>query len=94
MLTHPAEENASPTSRRARWVAAGLSAALFGVLAATVGGAVWEPLADNPHDTASLAEILFSRYVLPFEVAGLTLTIALIGSIVLAREEPDEEDAR
>lgn len=92
MLTHPAEENTSPTSRRMRWIAAALAAALFGVLASTVGGATWAPLAESAHDTASLAEILFSRYVLPFEVAGLTLTIALIGSIVLAREEPDEEE--
>jgi NADH:ubiquinone oxidoreductase subunit 6 (subunit J) len=61
------------------------------VLATTVGGAAWKPLAAQAHDTASLAQILFSRYVLPFEIAGLTLTIALIGSIVLAREEPEEE---
>ena len=39
------------------------------------------------HTTASIAEILFSRYVLPFEIAGLSLTIALIGAIVIARED-------
>lgn len=91
MLTRPSDEGSSPTSIRTRWIAVALSAGLFGVLATTVGGATWEPMTQQAHDTASLAQILFSRYVLPFEIAGLTLTIALIGSIVLAREEPDEE---
>lgn len=92
MLTRPSED-AAPTSGRIRWIAMALCVLLFGVLATTVGGAVWEPLAAQAQDTASLAQILFSRYVLPFEIAGLTLTIALIGSIVLAREEPEEADA-
>ena len=89
MLTRPSED-AAPSSRRTRWIAMALSVLLFSMLATTVGGAAWEPLAAQAHDTASLAQILFSRYVLPFEIAGLTLTIALIGSIVLAREEPEE----
>lgn len=90
MLTRPSED-AVPSSRRTRWIAMALSVLLFSVLATTVGGAAWEPLVAEAHDTASLAQILFSRYVLPFEIAGLTLTIALIGSIVLAREEPEED---
>ena len=45
------------------------------------------------HDTASIATILFSRYVLPFEIAGLSLTIALIGAVVLAREDDVLDDA-
>jgi NADH-quinone oxidoreductase subunit J len=44
--------------------------------------------AGQPIDTASLAEMLFSRYLLPFEIAGLLLTIALIGAVVIAREAP------
>ena len=38
-------------------------------------------------DTAAIATILFSRYVLPFEIAGLSLTIALIGAVVIARQD-------
>lgn len=92
MLTRPSED-AAPSSRRIRWIAMALCVLLFSVLATTVGGATWSPMAAQAHDTASLAQILFSRYVLPFEIAGLTLTIALIGSIVLAREEPEEAEA-
>ena len=92
MLTRPSED-ASPSSNRVRWIAMALCVLLFSVLATTVGRATWRPLAAQAHDTASLAQILFSRYVLPFEIAGLTLTIALIGSIVLAREEPEEADS-
>ncbi len=91
MLTSPTEQAPSPTASRTRLVAAFLSVAFFAVLASTVGGATWAPLSEQVHTTESLARILFSRYVLPFEVAGLTLTIALIGSIVLAREEPDDD---
>lgn len=89
MLTRPSEEQVSTSSRFTRIAALGLCVVFFGVLATTVGTATWGDLPTQPHDTASLAQILFSRYVLPFEVAGLVLTIALIGAIVLAREEGD-----
>lgn len=43
--------------------------------------------------TVELAGILFRRYVLPFELSAVILTIALVGAIILAREDkPDEED--
>lgn len=33
---------------------------------------------------------LFSRYVIPFEVASILLLVALVGAIVLAKKESDE----
>lgn len=36
-----------------------------------------------------LAEILFSRYVLPFELISLVLLAAMVGAIVLARKEEE-----
>jgi len=67
---------------------AGVVCALFFVGVSLVllrtGWHVTDPVV---HTTASIAEILFSRYVLPFEIAGLSLTIALIGAIVIARED-------
>ena len=53
----------------------------------------WHVAAPVVHTTESIAEILFSRYVLPFEIAGLSLTIALIGAIVIAREDDVRADA-
>jgi NADH-quinone oxidoreductase subunit J len=35
----------------------------------------------------SIGGLMLSRYVLPFEIASLLLTVALIGAIVIAREE-------
>ena len=66
-----------------------MSAAFFGVARLGVRDArSWKIVAPScSTDAAAIAAILFSRYVLPFEIAGLSLTIALIGAIVLARED-------
>ena len=75
------------TSADPRWIAGALCVVLLAVLVYTFAGSEWNLAAAEPQTTASLATILFSRYVLPFEIAGLALTIALIGAIVLARED-------
>lgn len=90
MLTRPEPEPENLSNRTMRLVAATLSTLFFMLLAVTVGFARFETADLGMHDTASLAEILFSRYVLPFEIAGLVLTIALVGAIVLAREDDAE----
>jgi len=93
MLTK-AEPAAAGSSRTAvRWGALAVCAVFFIALAVITGGHDWELGASATHDTASLATILFSRYMLPFEIAGLTLTIALIGAIVLAREDDVRDPA-
>ena len=35
----------------------------------------------------SIGSLMLTRYVLPFEIASLLLTVALIGAIVIARED-------
>jgi len=37
-------------------------------------------------DVSSIGETLFTRYLLPFEIASLLLTVALIGTVFLARK--------
>lgn len=91
MLTRAVPEEAGSQRKSVRWLSAAVCLAFFAVVAGTLGTTSWELAAEHAHDTASLAEILFSRYVLPFELAGLALTIALIGAVVLAREEPQEQ---
>ena len=39
------------------------------------------------HTTGFLAEALFNKFVLPFEIAGVLLLAAMIGAIVLAKDE-------
>jgi len=87
MLTKAEPEIASASRVATRWTALALCGVFFVALAYILGNHSWELAASAIHDTASLAETLFSRYVLPFEIAGLSLTIALIGAIVLARED-------
>jgi NADH-quinone oxidoreductase subunit J len=87
MLTRPAPEAAGRSRKLIRWASVALCVVFFAALAYIIGNHDWELAASHIQDTASLATILFSRYVLPFEIAGLSLTIALIGAIVLARRE-------
>ncbi len=41
------------------------------------------PPPDQVHNTAALGDIIFTRYVLLFQLAGLVLLVAMIGAIVL-----------
>ncbi len=47
---------------------------------------VRDSLIDIP-TAESLGGLMLTRYVLPFEIASLLLTVALIGAIVIARED-------
>jgi len=47
---------------------------------------VRDALLDIP-TAESIGGLMLTRYVLPFEIASLLLTVALIGAIVIAREE-------
>ena len=87
MLAGPRVNSEDQPSRAVYWLAGIVSAAFFVAVALVLWRTEWHLSAPVVHDTASIAEILFSRYVLPFEIAGLSLTIALIGSIVIARED-------
>ena len=42
----------------------------------------------------AVGDEMMTRYVVPFEVAGLLLTAALVGAIALAHREEDEPSAR
>lgn len=81
------------------WLGAIASILLFIILLVTVIEPIWgdvaAPVADAaPGSTVDLGMALVSGdgFVLPFEVAAVLLTAAMIGAIVLAREagNPDE----
>lgn len=94
MLTGLRAEADERPPARVRWLSAIVCAVFFAAIVFVVARTGWR-IAPVPqvHDTASIATILFSRYVLPFEIAGLSLTIALIGAVVLARQDDAEETA-
>jgi len=47
---------------------------------------------DFPETASTIGELLLKTYVLPFEIASVLLLVAVVGSIVLVRPEPVEED--
>ncbi len=74
------------------WVALIVAFSLVVVLLYVVFTAQWRVSdAAIPTDAiAALGQSLMSTYVLPFEVASVLLLMALIGAIVIAREEKKE----
>ncbi len=55
-------------------------------------GSVEFAAVDGPTRTADIGISMFTNYVIPFEVMSVLLLAALIGGIVLARQDPEEED--
>jgi NADH-quinone oxidoreductase subunit J len=75
---------------RAQHAGAILVAAAIGLISIVVVITTPWKVADTVLDiptAESLGGLMLTRYVLPFEIASLLLTVALIGAIVIAREE-------
>jgi NADH-quinone oxidoreductase subunit J len=72
-----------------RWPALALALAVAGLVAAVALVTDWGPaLGQGFQETASaIGEALLSRYLLPFEIAAALLLMAVLGAIVLVREE-------
>lgn len=89
MLTRESQSPRSNPSNRQMGAAAVASLAMLGLLVWVLNGTAWSageaaPLLDT---TRVLGEVLFNQYVLPFEIASLVLLVAMIGAIVIARED-------
>jgi NADH-quinone oxidoreductase subunit J len=39
----------------------------------------------SPKNTEAVADALFSKYMLPFEIASILLLVAMIGAVVMAK---------
>lgn len=96
MLTRSMTRIAEPFNHQ-QWIGAFIGAILFAALLVGVILPVWGPegvLSNQPVsvDVATTREIGLALvsgngYVLPFEVASLLLTAAMVGAIVIARED-------
>lgn len=65
--------------------------ALFGVLFYAIQSTVF-PTAPPPvyeDNTREIGKLIFSKYVIPFELISLLLTVAFIGAIVIAKREEE-----
>jgi NADH-quinone oxidoreductase subunit J len=63
-------------------------AALFGVISYFIITTPWQIKKGilNEDSMGNISELLFSNYVIPFELAAILLTVSMIGAIVIARE--------
>lgn len=70
------------------FVAGVVAAALAGILVPLQAAAPWTlPGTEAVSSTSALGAMLFSEYLLPFELASIVLLVALVGAVFLAREE-------
>ena len=92
MLTRTADVPESMTG--AQWpIAVVVSMLLGGLLIATVTTSDWPGDADGTITRVlfeDLGAALFTQWAVPFEIASLVLFVALVGAIVIAREEEEE----
>ncbi len=70
-----------------------------GALFVLIGGSMLDafgddllPAAVDPTRTGDIGQSIFERFVIPFEVVSFVLLAALIGGIVLARQDPSVEE--
>ena len=89
MLTrHAPGEETSPDN--ARWFAAPVATALFfAVVSSAIYVTPFAEVADAPGASTieALADLMLGEYVMTFELAATLLLAALVGAIVLAKEE-------
>jgi NADH-quinone oxidoreductase subunit J len=96
MLLNVGRQEGIPGGHRAQLVTAILgalafAAALWLLLLPTLGTGNHAPLTEELVSLSGLAQELFAEYLLPFEIVGLLLLVAVIGATVVARRPtPDE----
>lgn len=77
------------------WVALTLGAILLVAMSAGLvqafGGAAPSPAANNGGIPDVVGIELFTRYILPFEMVGVLLLVALVGALLLARRSQAEQ---
>jgi NADH-quinone oxidoreductase subunit J len=89
MLLNAEPEERSNFSRMGCYVGQPLAVVLLVVLAYRVGRASWS-MASQPtieRATRSLALLLFQKFLFPFELTSILILIAIIGALVLAKED-------
>lgn len=72
-----------------------LAGVIFSAIIVAIFTTDWPLSSEPPPDSTTelLAEVLFNKFVLPFEVASALLLSAMIGAIVIARQRgPDGND--
>ena len=103
MLLGGGEETANLKSQISRnYLAIGLAVALFvevayvlasGTLTGTQGADTPEAIA-SVGNVQAIGKLLFTDYLLPFELAAVLLLIGIVGAVVLAKKKPEIENRK
>ncbi|HSS79195.1 MAG TPA: NADH-quinone oxidoreductase subunit J [Thermoanaerobaculia bacterium] len=96
MLLNLQKEGEAAGRRRGQlWVAlpgALIFIGMVGLVFWRAGAPDLQPLTEDLVSLKGLATALFTDYLLPFEIVGLLLLVAVIGATVAARRAPDAAD--
>jgi NADH-quinone oxidoreductase subunit J len=92
-LKRPPEHHTAP--QRRGWLAFGLSGLVLAQLAAILVWGYTGPVAPSGAQNSDLAinnverigMLLYTDYLIPFEVASMLLLVAMVGAIILAKRE-------
>ena len=94
LLTRSGEAGAQPIASPSWAVGIGIAVLVFAVITGCVLASSFsqrEPPAAPAAATRQIGEALMTKFVLPLEVVGLLLTVALIGAVILAMKERTTE---
>ena len=94
MITRaPIGRDSARLDHKRRWPAALIALATFVTIVwSTTAFFGDEMIGDGVQRASDLGEDLFNRFVIPFEAVSFVLLAALIGAIVLARKDPEQEE--
>jgi NADH-quinone oxidoreductase subunit J len=91
MLLNITREESAVTAQKGQFAAAVLGALVFGGMVFLMfwnAGRTTDPMTEELVSMKGLARSLFTEYLLPFEIVGLLLLVAVIGATVVARRPP------
>ena len=91
MLLNITREESAVSQQKVQMGGALLGALLFGGMLALLfwnGSRPMDPITEELVSMKGLARSLFTDYLLPFEIVGLLLLVAVIGATVVARRPP------
>ncbi|MFP5286774.1 MAG: NADH-quinone oxidoreductase subunit J [Thermoanaerobaculia bacterium] len=91
MLLNITREETAVSQQKVQMGGAILGALVFGGLLALLfwsAGRPADPITEHLVDMKALARQMFGEYLLPFEIVGMLLLVAVIGATVAARKPP------
>lgn len=63
-------------------------------LQGVAGGFMTQPQAVDFGTVTQVAKLLFTKYMYPFQLTGVLLLVAVVGAVVMARKDDEEEGAQ